>query len=105
MPFNLIQEPWIPVRRKSNKHIKIRPSQITEDYETDPIVVIDASRADFNGAITQFLIGLIQTTLSPQNSKEWRNRFDRPPKPSDLQVNVESVAHAFNLDGDGPRFM
>lgn len=103
--MNLIYDQWIPVRRKSGKKEKIAPWQMTDEIFSDPIVEIAALRPDFNGALIQFLIGLLQTTCAPESRSQWRNWFNNSPLPEDLKNKFESVAHAFNLDGDGPRFM
>lgn len=103
--MNLIYDKWIPVRRKSGKKEKIAPWQVTENMVADPIVELAALRPDFNGALIQFLIGLLQTTCAPNGNKEWRAWRDNPPAPEELKRKFEEVAFAFNLDGDGPRFM
>jgi len=103
--FNLISEEWIPVVRKSGKHEKISPMGIVEKYSEDLVLALDASRPDFNGALVQFLIGLMQTAYPPATESEWRRRFSKPPSSDELQSAFGKYAHAFNLDGDGPRFM
>jgi CRISPR system Cascade subunit CasA len=103
--FNLIEEPWIPVIRKSGERKLITPAGLVDRYAEDPVLALDASRPDFNGALVQFLIGLVQTTFPPANESEWRKKFSKPPTMDELQSTFERYAHAFNLDGDGPRFM
>ena len=104
--MNLIHDKWIPVRRKNGEKIKIAPWQITEDMGTNKeITELAAPRPDFNGAHIQFLIGLLQTTCAPQNIGEWRTWLNKPPSPDELKQCFEKVAFAFNIDGDGPRFM
>ncbi|KAF5049027.1 CRISPR-associated protein Cse1 [anaerobic digester metagenome] len=102
---NLIHDPWIPVVRKSGGHDRVPPWRLTDRYMDDPVVGLDASRADFNGAIVQFLIGLVQTTLPPENGREWRRRLRMPPTPEELRTAFEPIVQAFDLDGDGARFM
>ncbi|MEW6041434.1 MAG: type I-E CRISPR-associated protein Cse1/CasA, partial [Elusimicrobiota bacterium] len=104
--MNLIDDKWIPVRRKNGEKIKIAPWQITEGIGTDnKITELAAPRPDFNGALIQFLIGLLQTTCTPENPGEWRKWLNEPPTPDELKKRFETVKYAFNLDGDGPRFM
>jgi len=104
--MNLINDAWIPARRKNGEKIKIAPYQTTENFGMDKEVAeLAAPRPDFNGALIQFLIGLLQTTCTPQNTGEWRKWLENPPSPEELKERFESVAFAFNLDGDGPRFM
>jgi CRISPR system Cascade subunit CasA len=103
MSFNLIHENWIPVRRQDGARALIAPWQISE--KLNPVTALDAPRPDFNGALIQFLIGLVQTTAAPKNDREWRAGLTVPPSPDQLKQSFDSVAFAFNLDGDGPRFM
>lgn len=105
MSFSLINEAWIPVRRADGSQEKIAPWEITKNPDDNPIVSLAARRPDFNGALMQFLIGLLQTTFAPKEQHEWRKLLKSPPPPEQLKERFETVAHAFDLDGDGPRFM
>ena len=58
--MNLINDPWIPIRRKSGTQDIIVPWQLTET--DDPVIALSAPRPDFNGALMQFLVGLLQTS-------------------------------------------
>ena len=101
--MNLIYDAWIPVRRASGRKEKVAPFEITD--KKDPVLELAAPRPDFNGALIQFLIGLLQTTCAPESKKQWRDWFNNPPSPEELKSKFEPVSFAFNLDGDGPRFM
>lgn len=101
--MNLINDPWIPVRRADNSRGRIRPAQIVGGES--PVVAFDAPRPDFNGALAQFLIGLLQTVAAPAHEDEWSDWLERPPTEAWLTARFATVAHAFNLDGDGPCFM
>lgn len=104
--MNLINDVWIPVRRKNGEKIKIAPWQTTEDIGTDKeIIELAAVRPDFNGALIQFLIGLLQTTCAPKGNSDWRAWLNRPPSSEELKNKFAPIAFAFNLDADGPRFM
>ena len=105
--MNLLEESWIPVRRASGqRRLWIAPYQITDGIGQDPIVALDAVRPDFNGALIQFLIGLVQTAWARAGKS-----FDRdtllwePPGPESLKERFAPLREAFELDGDGPRFM
>jgi len=102
--MNLIQDAWIPVRKKDGTVQMIAPWQVTED-NGEAYVELASPRPDFNGALIQFFIGLLQTTFAPETSKEWRQRLRQPPSPEELKEIFKPVEHAFNLDGEGPRFM
>jgi len=105
MQFNLIDERWIPVILRDGTTTKITPWEVTDQFAENPVVSLDSPRPDFNGALIQFLIGLVQTVAAPQNGTEWRKLLTEPPTPDDLKEKFESVRHAFELGGDGPRFM
>jgi CRISPR system Cascade subunit CasA len=68
-------------------------------------VDLDFSRPDFNGAILEFLIGLIQLAVSPLREEDWIDLFTTPPEPSDLQAKLEPFAGAFDLDSEWHRLM
>src|SRR5690606_28898959 len=99
--MNLLDEAWIPVRRSNGEQDWITPLQITEPT----IVALDARRPDFNGALIQFLIGLVQTTTSMDSEIEWKQWNEKPPTADQLQQWFEPVREAFVFDGDGARFM
>ncbi len=105
--MNLITSPWIPVKTQSGQHKTIRPSDITLDFVDDPIVAFDLPRPDFNGAMAQFMIGLLQTCCPPSSNDDWKKwmRVSEVPSPEVLQQKFEKVTFAFELLGDGPRFM
>ncbi|KKF97855.1 type I-E CRISPR-associated protein Cse1/CasA [Methanosarcina mazei] len=104
--FNLIREEWIPVQRKDGTKEIIAPWQLTRGLESEnPIMELASPRPDFNGALIQFLIGIVQTTMPPKNERAWKNVLMNPPSPEVLKNTFEKVAHAFDLDGDGARFM
>lgn len=105
MQFNLLDERWIPVIRRDGTKTMIAPWEVTEQFAENPVVSLDAPRPDFNGALVQFLIGLVQTVAAPQNGLEWRKRLEDPPPPDELKEKFAVVRHAFELGGDGPRFM
>ncbi len=71
----------------------------------NPIVAIDWARADFRVATLEFLIGLLATACPPGSLKDWRAWWREPPSPEALAAAFAPLAHAFVLDGDGPRFM
>lgn len=104
--MNLLEEPWIPVRRASGKRLWIAPHEITDGIEHDPIVALDAARPDFNGALIQFLIGLVQTAWARAGKNfERETMLWEPPSPAFLKESFAPLKEAFELDGDGPRFM
>lgn len=104
MTISLLDEHWIPVRSRDGTPGKIAPWQIAEDAGRH-CAELAAPRPDFNGALAQFLIGLLQTAFAPEDDKAWRKLWDVPPTPEQLRQAFEPYREAFVLDGDGPRFM
>jgi CRISPR system Cascade subunit CasA len=104
MPFSLLQQPWLPVLRASGP-ANIRPAQITEHLTTDPVIAINWPRADFRLASLEFLIGLLAVACPPVDQRGWAKTWRAPPSPEVLEAAFAPLADAFNLDGDGPRFM
>jgi len=99
--MNLLEEKWLPVRRSTGQVDWIAPHQITEP----DIVAFAANRADFNGALAQMMIGLLQTTTPIDDEGDWEDLLDAPPIAEVLQKWMAPIAEAFVLDGDGARFM
>ncbi len=104
--MNLITDHWMPVFRKDGTRDKIAPWQITSGIESNkPIVEIDAPRADFKGALYQFLIGLLQTTFAPGDDDEWLEFWENAPNEEVLRDAFYNVKEAFEIDSEGPAFM
>ncbi|MBP9008710.1 MAG: type I-E CRISPR-associated protein Cse1/CasA [Methanospirillum sp.] len=103
--IHLLHDAWIPVVRKNGDSGLIAPHQITSDYDTNPVIELNASRPDFNGALIQFLIGLVQTACPPESDKEWIDRLDKAIPSDVLKEQFRQIQDAFSLDGKGPRFM
>ncbi|XKE45303.1 type I-E CRISPR-associated protein Cse1/CasA [Halomonas organivorans] len=99
--MNLLNDPWLPFRTLEGV-IVYRPPTAVADPE---IVDLALPRADFQGAAYQFLIGLLQTALPPQDHGDWLDRFIEPPGVDELEAAFAPFSGAFELDGDGPRFM
>jgi CRISPR system Cascade subunit CasA len=104
MPYSLLEQRWLPVLRASGP-AWIRPAQLTESLTDDPVLAIDWPRADFRLASLEFLIGLLATACPPDAGRDWERRWRHPPSPDELEAAFAPLAHAFNLDGPGPRFM
>ncbi len=105
MKFNLITDAWIPVRRQDGKPDTIAPHQVVE--QENPVVEMRVPRPDFQGALYQFLIGLLQTCFAP-NEDEWLKYWKYMPDVDELKTKFEQeqVNKAFELyNPDGPAFM
>lgn len=103
--MNLLTDPWLPVRRRnSTERIWIAPSDATGDYDKNPVVALEAPRPDFNGALMQFLVGLLQTACPPKDEPDWEDRLDQPLSAKELSRSFTPHSAAFAFDGDGARF-
>lgn len=99
--ISLLTDAWLPVRRKNGQLDWIAPHQVGEP----DIVCFAASRADFNGALAQFMIGLLQTTAPVQSESGWQKLLNAPPSSSALEGWFAPCQAALVFDGDGARFM
>ncbi len=99
--MNLLEEPWIPVQRRDGSRDRVTPASLSQP----DIVAFDAPRADFNGALAQFMIGLLQTSTPVQSIIAWRRLLQTPPDAATLAEWFAPHAAAFTLDGPGARFM
>jgi len=102
--MNLITDPWIPVVRQDGTLDAIRPWQVVE--RQNPVMEIKAPRPDFQGALYQFLIGLLQTCFSPEGEDTWLEYWQEMPDEDQLQDVFARVQDAFELENSsGPAFM
>jgi CRISPR system Cascade subunit CasA len=102
MSFDLREQQWIPVRRYSGTVDWCAPQTILDSE--DPVVAVASGRPDFDGAVQEFLIGLLTAALTPEDDDEWLARWHAPPTPGELESALNLLPSAFELDGDGPRF-
>ncbi len=102
-PCNLLTDRWLTVRLANGDTEKIAPKEIGRE----DILDIAAPRADFRGALYQFLIGLLQTAFAPESLKEWRKWWREPPAPEMLATAFEPYSAAFvvNAPMGEPAFM
>lgn len=99
MPLNLISDAWIPVIDAAGARRCIAPWQVAEA----PLLRPDWPRADLNIACLELLIGFIALADPPAHVDDWQDR--EAPEPERLRARLLPFAPAFDLLGDGPRFM
>lgn len=99
MSLNLITDPWIPVLRSDGARKVIAPWQIAEPDILRP----DWPRADLNLGCLEFLIGLVYLADPPSDIEDWDDR--RVGSPPRLREKLALYSPAFELLGDGPRFL
>ncbi|MBA3343226.1 MAG: type I-E CRISPR-associated protein Cse1/CasA [Gemmatimonadaceae bacterium] len=103
--FDLRSENWIPMRRRSGRVEWGAPHLIVDDVQDDPIVSLASARPDFNGALTEFLVGLLTVALHPEKSRDWGTFWQTPPSQTEFVDALAALPPAFDLDGDGFRFL
>ena len=105
--MNLIDDRWIPIRRADGSTDKIAPWEITQDIhdEKRKIIAVASPRPDFDGALTQFLIGLLQTACTPETDDAWWDWREKPPQIETLKRCFNPLITTFAFDGEVPRFM
>lgn len=99
--MNLLHDPWMPVRDGAGSRHWVTPAQLSDPRWR----AFDADRPDFNGALAQFAIGLLQTTTPVDSPIEWRHCLYSPPRSDALRDWFAPMTEAFAFDGDGARFM
>lgn len=110
--YNLIDEAWIPAVTASGDVEWVQPHEIVRDDLVDVYRFFPESYLGY----LHFLIGLVQTYYPPRTGQRkakinWEARLDCPPSKEDLRSkflgadHVEHHREAFDLLGDGPRYM
>ncbi|AMX01709.1 type I-E CRISPR-associated protein Cse1/CasA [Microbulbifer thermotolerans] len=99
--MNLLIAPWLPFRRRDGSQ-EYLPVTAMVDPE---IIDLALPREDFQGAAYQFLIGLLQTAMAPEDKEEWVRLYQTPPSIDELREVLEKWQPAFELDSAGPAFM
>ena len=72
--MNLLTSPWLPFKRRDGSQ-EFLP--VTAMVDPD-IVDLALPRADFQGAAYQFLVGLLQTAMAPEDKSEWVEWYQTP---------------------------
>lgn len=102
--MNLIEDAWLPVIHQDGRKEKIAPWQIAECR--NPVIDLCAPRPDFQGALYQFLIGLLQTGFAPEDQDDWLRLWEEGPDKNLLKARFAGLASAFELDNSyGPAFL
>lgn len=97
--FNLISDRWIPVIGVDGTRRRIAPWEMADLTLFAP----DWPRPDLNTACLELLIGLVRLVDPPAHADDWEDRQN--PDPDRLRDRLAAFAPAFELLGDGPRFM
>jgi CRISPR system Cascade subunit CasA len=77
-----------------------------DDLVSQEVSDLAFTRLDFNGAVYQLLIGLLQTAFAPKNIDDWSEHYKEPPSRDKLMLAFEPHTAAFELlADDAPAFM
>ncbi len=68
-------------------------------------MAVATPRPDFDGAVTEFLIGLLAVALAPVDEVDWEGRWQTPPTQSELAAALAALPAAFDLASEGPAFL
>ena len=102
--MNLIDTPWIPIRRQKSRQTEhICPWQLTEGHDDNPIVAVDFPRPDLSSGVVVFLVGLFQFGMTPGNDRAWHRKYESPPSSDELKTFLEPFVDFFQVDGNGAR--
>jgi CRISPR system Cascade subunit CasA len=99
--MNLCTEPWLTFKTVDDEQVELPLKNIGREDLVDIVM----PRQDFYGASWQFLIGILQTAFAPEDDSEWLEHYESPPTSADLESALNKISHAFELLGEGPRFM
>jgi CRISPR system Cascade subunit CasA len=105
MSYDLRTEPWLPFVRLSGDKEWGPPDLIVDAISSDPVVALASPRPDFDGALTEFLVGLFAAAFHLDSEDEWRRFWSSPPSREQLRAALLELPPAFDLDGEGPRFL
>nr|WP_318383810.1 type I-E CRISPR-associated protein Cse1/CasA [uncultured Enterobacter sp.] len=99
--MDLVTEPWLPVISRSGEKRKIALDELFDNSIHD----VDYPRADFQGAAWQMLIGLLQSTVAPEDEEDWDEIWGDGISNADWQKALASVAHALQFGAQKPAFL
>lgn len=99
--MQLLTTPWLPVIYRNGTQGKMAPV----DLANEEIVDIAATRADFQGAAWQFLIGLLQTVLAPRDGFGWDDVWDGGLSAQRLKDAFAPFEAVFTFGPQFPSFM
>ncbi|MEO9612868.1 MAG: type I-E CRISPR-associated protein Cse1/CasA [Nitratireductor sp.] len=105
MSFNLLRDALFPVVTRSGRRRWASLAQLAVIDGPEAPVAFDWPRADFNIAACELAVGLTLLLFRPQSHDGWRGLWDDPPSPEEVERDTQAFVHAFDLLGDGPRFM
>ena len=110
MTFNLLNDPFLPVIMRSGAQKWLTfPDLVvgaeSNSFDVDYPVEFNWPRPDFNMASFEFCVGVLSLVCDIRDEDDWRSFWTRPPDRDTLAEKLAPLAHAFCLNGEGPRFL
>jgi len=99
--MDLITEPWLPIVSRSGEKKKIALSALLDNN----IVEVDYPRADFQGAAWQFLIGLLQCTVAPEDDEDWQECWVEGINTASWLRALKALSPAMQFGSQKPSFL
>lgn len=99
--MDLITEAWLPVITKAGTTTKISLLELFNDDIAD----VAWPRADFQGAAWQFLIGLMQCTIAPEDDEAWEETWEQGISTNDWQQALQSLSPVMQFGSQKPAFL
>ncbi|CAK6496309.1 CRISPR system Cascade subunit CasA [Pantoea sp. Nvir] len=99
--MDLITEPWLPVITRSGVKKKIALCDIL----ADDILDVAYPRADFQGAAWQFLIGILQCCVAPEEEDGWSEVWQNGVETTLWQQRLQTISPAMQFGAQKPAFL
>jgi CRISPR system Cascade subunit CasA len=97
--MNILLDAWIPVEHAEGVHSQIAPI----DLPGSDALRVAHPRADHSALLTELLVCIFQTLAPPRDDRQKLSFLNGSEAP--LAQELRSQARAFELFGDGPRFL
>lgn len=104
MSFNLLTNPAFPVVTRGGARRWLAFADLAVIDGDDAPIDFDWPSAVFNATASEFAIGVVTAAFQPAKASDWHKLWNAPPGPNAVRDAIEAFRHAFDLDGDGPRF-
>ncbi|WP_158781809.1 type I-E CRISPR-associated protein Cse1/CasA [Pantoea sp. BAV 3049] len=99
--MDLITEPWLPVISRSGTKKKISISALLDSDIHD----VAYPRADFQGAAWQFLIGILQCSVAPEDEEDWTEVWKKGIDATVWKQALQVITPAMQFGACKPAFL